>query len=236
MDFQKIVNQQLEKYIQEKLPESINKHVECMIDAILQELFARYWETAKQVKSVLSEKVWLDLSKLELVDYNWTIATAIQNHFNHLSQTHSVEPILELVSDVVWKKYEKDSISLDDLFDEVKQIAYDAAEYWEEEEVSFFAQYNARHWWVEVFTDSETGTSKDDCSVRFLISKETKWIFSVSFAHIYKDREISTIDVSRLWLVEKFIHKLWCSWTKITFDPPAFWNEFDFDTAFVKED
>lgn len=236
MDFQKIVNEQLEKYIQEKLPDSINKHVESMIDSILQELFARYWDTAKQVKAALSDKVWLDLTKLDLVDYNWTIATAIQNHFNHLSQSNCVEPILELVSSVVWQKYEKDEITLDFLFDTIRDMVYEAAEYWDSWEVSFYAEYNTRCQWVEVYADSEEWVSKKDCSVRFLISWENKKIFSVNFAWIPNNMQQSTLDVTRLWHVERFIHKIWSSGVKITFDIPHFWTEFDFDREFTKED
>lgn len=132
MDFSQLINEHLEKYVSEKLPESVEKHLGKLIDSILGDIFSSYGDKQKQIKAAISEKIQINLEKLELIDYNGMIATAIQERFNILAQERSVEPIMKLIEDAVGTPYKKKKITLDELFDEVKEIVIDGAEYGDE--------------------------------------------------------------------------------------------------------
>ena len=170
MDFKQLISDQIDQYISEKLPEQTGKHLEKMVDSVLGDLFSTYGENSKEIKRILSEKIKLDLTKLSLIDYNGMIATAIQNHFNDLAMKNSVEPIMKLIGDVVGEKLPYEEISLDTLFEKVKEYTIDGLEHGDEGEVSFFATYNKKYDWVECWADVDADTSQESCGIKFIFS------------------------------------------------------------------
>lgn len=234
MDLKKLINDETEKYIEQNLPETIQKHLEKMMESVIWDIFSNWWDNAKEIKKQISEKININLSKLELMDYNWIIADSIQSHFNTLVQERSVKPVLEILSTVIGKPYEKETITLDDLFEEIKDIYYENAEYYDEVNVSFYAEYDSKHNWIEFWVDIEENTEKEDCRVRFIVGKN--WaIFSFSLLNYRWDKK-TPIDLTWLNAVEKFIHRLYISWTKIICEDDLEDWEIEFDTNFRKED
>jgi hypothetical protein len=63
------------------------------------------------------------------MDYNGIIATSIDQHFQNLVKERSVKPVLDILSNVVGVPYKKDTITFHDLFEEIKDIFYNDAEY-----------------------------------------------------------------------------------------------------------
>lgn len=136
---------------------------------------------------------------------------------------------MKLIEDAVGTPYKKKKITLDELFDEVKEIVIDGAEYGDEWKVSFYAEYSQKYERYEVFADSEDDVSKKDCSVRFCFSN--RWgkgtIYGLWFNHYFADSR-SPLDIASLGKVEKFIHLLWCSWVEISCENTDD-GEIDFD-------
>lgn len=170
MDLQKLINEQVSQYIKDRLPEKIKKHLDGMMDSILGDIFSRYGENSKAIKNAISGKINIDLTKLSLIDYNGMIATAIQNHFNHLAMENAVDPIMKLVGEVVGKKLPYEEISLDTLFEKIKEYTIDGLEHGDEGEVSFYASYNKKYDWIEVWADKDADTSQRNCGVYFIFS------------------------------------------------------------------
>lgn len=239
MDLQALINASMEDYIKEKLPEKTAQYLEKMIDSVLDDLFSRYGDSSKQIKQVLSEKIQLDLTNLSLIDYNGMIATAIQNHFNHLAMQNAVDPIMKLMGEVVGKKLPYEDIHLNDIFEKIKEITMEWLDHGDEGEVSFYASYNQKYDWIEVWADKDAYTSKRNCGVYFMFSwgkaTKEKWggtIFSMQFRS-YGWNTKSSIDIATLDGVEKYIHQLYMSWVKIYVDHDDLEDgEMDFEREF----
>lgn len=233
MDLKKLINDETEKYITNNLSEVIQKHLDKMMESVIWDIFSQWWDNAKEIKKQIWEKIKIDLTKLDLMDYNWIVATSIDQHFQHLVKERSVKPILDILSNVVGVPYKKDTITFDDLFEEIKDIFYNDAEYWDDVDVPFYARYNSKYEWIEVWTDNEEDTKKDDCKIRFIF-KPNGNIFSMQFLN-YKWSQNSPMDIAHLTWVEEFVHKLYTSWVKITCEDFEDWD-IEFDTSFTKED
>lgn len=239
MDLQALINASMEDYIKEKLPEKTAQYLEKMIDAVLDDLFSRYGESSKQIKQVLSEKIQLDLTKLSLIDYNGMISTSIQNHFNHLAMENAVDPIMKLVGEVVGKKLPYEDVHLNDIFEKIKEITMDWLDHGDDGEVSFYASYNKKYDWIEVWADKDADTNQRNCGVYFIFSwakaTKEKWggtIFSMQFRN-YSWVAKSSIDIANLDGVEKYIHQLYISWVKIYVDHDDLEDgEMNFDRGF----
>lgn len=233
MDLKKLINDETEKYITNNLSEVIQKHLDKMMESIIWDIFSSWGDNAKEIKKQIGEKIKINLTNLDLMDYNWIVATSIDQHFKHLVQERSVKPVLDILSNVVGVPYKKDTITFDDLFEEIKDIFYNDAEYWDEIDVPFYARYNSKYEWVEVWTDTEDDTRKEDCKIRFIF-KPNGNIFSLQFLN-YKWSQNSPMDIAHLDKVEEFIHKLYTSWVKIKHEDFEDWD-IEFDTSFTKED
>lgn len=238
MDFKQLISDQIDQYISEKLPEQTGKHLEKMVDSVLGDLFSTYGENSKEIKRILSEKIRLDLTKLSLIDYNGMIATAIQNHFNDLAMKNSVEPIMKLIGDVVGEKLPYEEISLDTLFEKVKEYTIDGLEHGDEGEVSFFATYNKKYDWIECWADADADTSQGSCGIKFIFSwvkaTKEKWggtIFSMVFP-TYKGMESTIVEITRLDKIEKYIHKLYMSGVRISVPLDLEDGDIDFEREF----
>ncbi len=81
MDIKKLINDETEKYIEKNLPETIQKHLEKMMESVIWDIFNQWWDNAKEIKKQVWEKNKIDLTKLDLMDYNWIVATSIDQHF-----------------------------------------------------------------------------------------------------------------------------------------------------------
>lgn len=234
MDLQKLINEQVSQYVKDSLPETIKKHLDGMMDSVLGDIFSRYGENSKAIKNAISEKINIDLSRLDLMDYNWMIANAVEKHFAQLVQERSCKPVLEILQTIIGDPYKKEAITLNELVDEIVEIFDDWAEYWDDVEVPFYAEYNKKHKWIECWTDDESGTEKRDCKIRFIFW-ESWSIFSLHFLN-YSWEKKSPMDLTCLDAVEKLIHKLYTSGVKITHDETEDW-EIEFDQlSFTKED
>jgi len=234
MNFQKLLNEKCEKYIEEKLPESVEKHLDAMIDDILKDFFRSYWDGAKAIKDALSEKIKIDVTKLSLIDYNWMIATALQNKFESLALENCVDPIMQMLSETVGEKYKDESVNIEKIFEKVSELNQSDKEYSDEGKISFFTEYNKKYKWITVYCDEESDQRKDECSIKFIFSvwdkKDT--IFSIDFLD-YKWVNSYPIDIIRMSQLEKFIHTLFVSKTEILFDEAAIeaidWESWDLE-------
>jgi hypothetical protein len=79
--------------------------------------------------------------------------------------------VLEILSTVIGQPYKKETITLDELFEEIKEIYYKDAEYYDEVNVSFYASYDSKHNRFECWTDADEDTEKEDCKIRFIFGK-----------------------------------------------------------------
>jgi hypothetical protein len=75
--------------------------------------------------------------------------------------------------------------------------------------VPFYARYNSKYDWIEVWTDTENDIKKEDCKIRFTF-KPNGHIFSLQFLN-YSLKQKSPMDLAHLDAVEEFVHKLYTS-------------------------
>lgn len=217
INIQKILNEQVAKYLKEKLNDSIQNHLSEMMDKVLSNVFSRRWDDNlwKEVERQLKEWLKVNIWQSELLQYNWMVGEAIAAYFKKNIEERNIQPIVSIVDAVVWTPKTWEIRSFEHLISNIKDKITDdieddyhrrADDHWKDYPI--YATYKKSSGWIEVVLDNEMWERKEKCTIRFLISDTTNTIFSVSHS-------LKQMALSRFTKVESYINNLYLSQTKI---------------------
>lgn len=130
MDIQVIVQQQLEKIIQEgKLEAIVRAKVEKTIEEVVQDMVRSYSDFGKGLKEELTKAFKIDFERISMVDYNSIVTSIVKEHLDKHLMLYVKEPIANEIKEYVgaldkreWKlseiveRFKKDEISDEDRY------------------------------------------------------------------------------------------------------------------------
>lgn len=225
MDFSKVIQEQTNKLIADKLPSIVEEKVTKLVDDIIGDLFRSYSDIGKAIRDKISKEIDVSLMEFQLVDYNAMVAKAIGNEFK---KELDLDPIKKMVKDIVGVS-DLEQISIYDICEKIKEFAMQDSDEGSGE-ISFYVDVKERHGWIEIFADKDFDVAKESCSVKVLVSKERGTIFSMS-CNNYKTRgrmkEVSASDVVNHDSVENFFFKLYNNQVRIFDDFNGFYTDWD---------
>lgn len=216
IDIQKMLNDEVEKYVTEKLNDSIQQHLATMMDKVLENVFSKWWDNTlwKEVERQLKEWLKVNIWSSDLIEYNWMIWNAVAEYLKKTVDERNVKPIISIIDAIVWKPEDWNIESFDQLIWNIKdkmdkEIEDDyhrrADDVWKDYPI--YATYKKENGWIDVFCDDEMWEEKRNCTIKFSISSKTNTIFSVSGSSSKISRGFSGI--------ESYINNLYLSQTKI---------------------
>lgn len=216
IDIQKVLNEQIAKYCEEELNNSIQKHLAVMMDKVLENVFSKRGDNnlSKEVEKQLKEWLKVNIWSSDLLQYNWMIWNAVAQYINKAIEERNVKPIISIVDAIVWKSEDWEVKSFDELIRNIKgkmdeEIEDDyhrkADDIWKDYPI--YATYKMENGWIDIFCDDEMWEEKRNCTIKFSISSKTNTIFSVCGPSSRASRSFSKI--------ESYINNLYLSQTKI---------------------
>lgn len=130
MDIQVLVQQQLEKIIQEgKLEAIVRAKVEKTIEEVVQDMVRSYSDFGKGLKEELNKAFKIDFEKISMVDYNSIVTSVVKENLDKHLMLYVKEPIAKEIKEYVggldkqeWKLseiveiFKKDEISDEDRY------------------------------------------------------------------------------------------------------------------------
>lgn len=188
MDLNKTIQEAVDKTIAEKLPEIIEGKVVKLVDDILGDVFRSYSDTGKAIKTRIEQHLDVNLQKFDMIDYNGIISTIIQEHLVKCVNAGTIAPITKLVEETLGFVASKD-MTLTELVDKVKAIAMEEDSSESEGEITCIVATDDDHKWHKIFLDLDADKSKENCSVRFI----------VSFAEKNTDNHIFALSQTSRW-------------------------------------
>lgn len=130
MDIQILVQQQLEKIIQEgKLEAIVRAKVEKTLEEVVQDMVRSYSDFGKGLKEELAKAFKIDFDRISMVDYNTIVTSIVKEHLDKHLMLYVKEPIANEIKEYVgaldkkeWKlseiveRFKKDEISDEDRY------------------------------------------------------------------------------------------------------------------------
>lgn len=130
MDIQVLVQQQLEKIIQEgKLEAIVRAKVEKTLEEVVQDMVRSYSDFGKGLKEEITKAFKIDFEKISMVDYNTIVTDIVKEHLDKHLMLYVKEPIANEIKEYVgsldkkeWKlseiveRFKKDEISDEDRY------------------------------------------------------------------------------------------------------------------------
>ena len=218
MELNKVIQEQTNKLIVEKLPELVEVKVTKMVDDILSDIFRSYSDTAKQIKEKIEEQLDVSLVQFELQDYNTMVSKAVASQ---LKKDIDLKPIKEMVRSIVGKTTEK-QIKVSDLAERVKELAMNEEYGFEsnyEGKISFHIEVNYKHKWTTINIDLEADKRPKECAIEILVSDRSGCIFSMRKSDFWqKSKEFSPADMVSISALENMIFSLYNNQVVIVID------------------
>ena len=102
MDIQVLVQQQLEKIIQEgKLEAIVRGKVEKTLEEVVQDMVRSYSDFGKGLKEELTKAFKIDFHRISMVDYNTIVTSIVKEHLDKHLMLYVKEPIANEIKEYV---------------------------------------------------------------------------------------------------------------------------------------
>ncbi len=227
MDINQTIQEAIDKLIQEKLPAMVAAKAEKLLNELLGDIFRSYSDMGKQIKEKIEKQLDINLQQFELADYNVIVSKAINERLAGLVNEDAIKPIMSLVQDAVGFM-EKKTIKLSEIWEMIKQASMDEDESEMDGQLSFYAEKNHEHDWVDVCFDIDGKKSQHDCAIHFMVSgKNGGTIFSFHTGN-YRQKK-GSMTPARMTMLDQLEHKifrLYSAQVKIEVDETDFENDW----------
>lgn len=214
MDIQVVVQQQLEKIIQEgKLEAIVRAKVEKTVEEVVQDIVRSYSDFGKGLKEEINKAFKIDFEKISAVDYNHIVVTIVKEHLDKRLLESVKEPIAKEIDEYLGP-LEKKEWKLSEIIEKFKQDEiedrYDGGEITLHVEKS---SYGSTH----ISFDKEDGKGRHECE--YEMSLETKTGIPYSFkAGKYSPHYGELRTSSMRGSFDKFMFRLYAQRVSIAVD------------------
>lgn len=172
MDIQVIVQQQLEKIIQEgKLEAIVRAKVEKTVEDVVQEMVRSYSDFGKGLKEEISKAFKVDFEKISAVDYNHIVVAIVKEHLDKRLLESVKEPIAKEIDDYLGP-LEKKEWKLSEVIERFVKEEIDDDDRHDGGQISLHVEksnYGSTH----ISFDKDGGKKKYDCEYDMSIDTKT---------------------------------------------------------------
>lgn len=214
MDIQIVVQQQLEKIINEgKLEAIVRAKVEKTVEEVVQDMVRSYSDFGKGLKEEINKAFKIDFEQISAVDYNHIVVTIVKEQLDKRLLESVKEPIVAEI-DGYLGVLEKKEWKLSELVDEFKK--HERSDDRDNERMTLHvnkSNYGSTH----VYIDKDSGKQSYDCEYQFSITTKTgiPYTFRSGKYHPHNgDLRIDTLHGS----FEKLLFRLYAQHAIITID------------------
>lgn len=216
MDIQVIVQQQLEKIIQEgKLEAIVRSKVEKTIEEIVQDTVRSYSDFGKGLKEEINKAFKIDFEKISAVDYNHIVCSIVKEHLDKRLVEYAKEPITNEIDEYLGP-LEKKEWKLSEIIDRFKKEELTDSDKFDGGEITLHVEksnYGSTH----ISFDKDNDKKRYDCE--FEMSLDTKTGVPYSFrAGSWKPHNGNLRMASLNGAFEKFFFRLYAQKAVITVD------------------
>lgn len=169
MDIQVIVQQQLEKIIQEgKLEEIIRAKVEKTLEEVVQDAVRSYSDFGKGLKEEINKAFKINFERISAVDYNHIVVTIVKEQLDKNLLTSVKEPIIEEINGYLGE-LEKKEWRLSEIVDKLKETIDDRGD---GGEITLHVE-RSNYGSTYIYMDVEEGKRQHDCEYYFSLTTKT---------------------------------------------------------------
>lgn len=216
MDIQVLVQQQLEKIIQEgKLEAIVRAKVEKTVEEVVQEMVRSYSDFGKGLKEEINKAFKVDFEKISALDYNHIVVSIVKEHLDKRLLESVKEPIAKEIDEYLGP-LEKKEWKLSEIIDRFIKDEIDDEDRHSGGEITLHVErsnYGSTH----IRFDKDNNKKSYECE--FEMSLDTKTGVAYSFrAGKYNPHNGDLRTASLHGSFEKFLFRLYAQRVSITVD------------------